>query len=381
MKKGNVGGCVGIFVSVVLILMSVIFIMLTAGPVFGRLQYGLRDIYSLNPDEIKENRFVTIDISNVYGCFYTTYSTDSETGTTEVDNNYFSVPYTANNVLVIKTRPSTNNERLIVDLWSNSSADNNNHITLEGVLEKRSSSVRDEYSDWKNNEKNFLINRYDESILNTDTYEYVLDCSNTFTGILITFIIACVLLISVIVFWVSILIIANKGKNKPLQAYSQGSYIPTQTNSTPDRGATLPPQMNTFYPQSAQPQTPNMYTPASQPNAYQNNSYSQQNTYQNNPYNQQNTYQNNPYNQQNTYQNNSYNQQNTYQNNSYNQQNRNQNNPYTQQGGYNPFSQRQSNDPFIPPFNSIDRTNTSVTQQGSLQQSNNDNNSNTSGLL
>ena len=136
MKKGNVGGCVGIFVSVVLILMSVIFIMLTAGPVFGRLQYGVRDIYSLNPDEIKENRFVTIDISNVYGCFYTTYSTDSETGTTEVDNNYFSVPYTANNVLVIKTRPSTNNERLIVDLWSNSSADNNNHITLEGVLEK-----------------------------------------------------------------------------------------------------------------------------------------------------------------------------------------------------------------------------------------------------
>ena len=66
MKRGNAGGCIGIFLSCVLLFIGIIFFAVTAGPVFGRLQYGVSDIYSLSPNEIKENRYVTIEIADVY---------------------------------------------------------------------------------------------------------------------------------------------------------------------------------------------------------------------------------------------------------------------------------------------------------------------------
>ncbi len=321
MKRGNAGGCIGIFLSCVLLFIGIIFFAVTAGPVFGRLQYGVSDIYSLSPNEIKENRYVTIEISDVYGRFFTTYSTDSETGKKEVDNYYYATPYTDDNVLVIKTRPYTQDEGIINGICSGHYDPNSITIKLEGVLEKRSVNIENQYAMWAESQKNTLINKYGDDFNELQTFEYVLDCSNTFAGTLVMFIISAVLIIGVIVFWIIFFAIASKGKKRPMYAYPQGSYIPQQTNTTPVNGMTMPQQMNTFYPQSAQPQAPNMYPPSNQPNGSHFN-------------------------------------------------------PYDQQSGFNPYSQMQPNDPYLPPFNSIDRTNTDFTQQGVLHQPNNTDNGN-----
>ena len=247
MKKGRIGGCAGIFISIALLLLSMVFILFTIGPVMGRVQHGVKDIYDFTPDEIQKNRYAQMTPLTVYDCFYTTYSKDSDTGEITIDNYYYAVYYDSNEVLIVKTRPDTNNEYRMDRMLNGSPGE-----TIEGVFSPLTSEVNRAFNEWLEYESDLELFPKDIKVCT-----YVLDCSNSFTATLVTFIIACVVFIATILFWVAFIITAAKGgKNNILPQMPGTSYIPEQTNSTPSQGVTLPKIDNTFlYQNNTPPET------------------------------------------------------------------------------------------------------------------------------
>ncbi len=236
MKRGKAGGCISIFVSIVLVLLSIVFIFITSGPVFGRIKYGIKDIYDFQPDEIQTNRYASMKPVRVYDCFFATYSTDSDTGETTVNNYYYAVQFKDKETLIVKTRPGTKFEYIMDSMLDDISGDPSLG-TIEGVFKSLNYNVMEEYNDWFEN----YAGIYGELPADTQVCGYILDCSHTFTATLIFFIAACVVLMLVVVLWIVFIVTAAKGgKNNILPPTPGMSFIPEQTNSTPTQGSTIP---------------------------------------------------------------------------------------------------------------------------------------------
>ena len=241
-KEGKAGGCIGIFFSIVLIIICSIFIIVLSGEIFGRLQYGVKDIYDFQANEINKNHYATMKPVKVYDCIYATYSTDSETGETHVNAYYYVVKYKENETLIVKTKPNTDFEYIMDKMLDETSGDTALG-TIEGRFVGLNYAVRDEYDVWLD-EYGYL---YEDLPENVSVCNYILDCSEKFSTTLTIFIICCVLVLGTIIFWVAFIITAAKGgKNKLLPLTPGTSFIPELTNTTPTQGSTFNKGINTF---------------------------------------------------------------------------------------------------------------------------------------